>query len=173
MDLLPEEARTLTPQGVKLFTEEYYNLEVGAAFSRGMRRVTVKFDPRDLSEIYVDLPEGFVTVGLRFPHRGPPPPLWLYVRTALFVLAEPPDPVRGDTTALGKDWLVTRYSHSKIAGWQSLFAHAVQDPLILLTTGLPRRVVLELNERTLLWPTDLRRRWTYAAAVGAVGGYVF
>lgn len=70
----------------------------------------------------------------------------LYVRTALLILSEPKYPAAD---------------------------HAIRDLLFLLTTELPRRVVAELSERSMLWPNDLRRRWTYAAAVGAVGGYVF
>ena len=97
----------------------------------------------------------------------------LYVRTALFILSEPADPVDGRSTALGKDWLVAGHSHSKVDGWQSLYGHAVLDPLFILSTQLPRHAVLELHERSVLWPRDLRKRWTYAAAVGAVGGYVF
>lgn len=77
VDLLPEEKRTITPQGIQFYNEEYYSPELGAAFLRGEREVVVKFDPREFSEIYVRLPNGFTAVGMRFPHRGPPPPLWL------------------------------------------------------------------------------------------------
>jgi hypothetical protein len=69
--------------------------------------------------------------------------------------------------------LLTRYRHSKIIGRQSVFTHAMRDPLFLLTTELPRIMVLELSERSRAWPADLRRRWTYAAAVGAVGGFFY
>jgi len=40
------------------------------------------------------------------------------------------------------------------------------------STRPARPAVNELGDRSLGWPPDLRRRWTYAAAVGAVGGYV-
>lgn len=97
----------------------------------------------------------------------------LYARLALLILAEPPDPADDAKTPLGPSWPLTRYHRSKIIGRQSVFAHAMRDPLFLLTTELPRTMVLELNERSRAWPTDLRRRWTYAAAVGAVGGFVY
>jgi hypothetical protein len=97
----------------------------------------------------------------------------LYARLALLILAEPPDPADDAKTPLGPSWLLTRYRHSKIIGWQSVFAHAMRDPLFLVTTELPRTMILELGERSRAWPTDLRRRWTYAAAVGAVGGFVY
>jgi hypothetical protein len=54
-----------------------------------------------------------------------------------------------------------------------LFRHAVVEPLFALTTELPKSAVNDLGDRSLGWPPDLRRRWAYAAAVGAVGGYVF
>lgn len=77
LDLLPQESRTLTPVGFSLLTAEYYSPELGSAFLKGKRRVLVKFDPRDFSEVYVDLDGEYVPVGLRFPHEGTPPPLWL------------------------------------------------------------------------------------------------
>jgi hypothetical protein len=97
----------------------------------------------------------------------------LYVRLALVVLAEPSDPAEEAQEPFGRSWLLNQYRHSRITGWQSVFAHAIRDPLFLLTTELPRTMVLELSERTKAWPADLRRRWTYAAAVGAVGGFVY
>lgn len=77
LDLLPQELRTLTPVGFSLSTAEYYSPELGSAFLKGKRRVLVKFDPRDFSEVYVDLDGEYLPVGLRFPHEGSPPPLWL------------------------------------------------------------------------------------------------
>ena len=97
----------------------------------------------------------------------------LVVRIALAILAEPPDPSKGQPSVLGRDWLISRYSHSRVLGWRSAFEHAVLDPLFVLTTELPRAVVLQISERSVAWPADLRRRWTYATAVGALGGYVF
>jgi hypothetical protein len=98
----------------------------------------------------------------------------LYVRFALAILADPGDPVRNPKTSpLGPHWLTLRYRHSKIQGWQSVFTHAVPDLLFLLVMELPRHAVQELNERSMAWPPDLRRRWIYAVAVGAVGGFVW
>lgn len=97
----------------------------------------------------------------------------LYVRLALLILAEPPDPAQGEVSMLGAAWLQARYRHSKVIGWQSVFKHAICDPLFLATMDLPKATVVELSERSLAWPADLRRRWTYAAALGAMGGFVF
>jgi hypothetical protein len=98
----------------------------------------------------------------------------MYVRLALLILAEPGDPVRNPKApALGPSWLLQRYRHTKPPGWQSVFTHAAKDLLFLLAMELPRNAVQELSDRSLAWPEDLRRRWTYAVAVGAVGGAVF
>lgn len=51
--------------------------------------------------------------------------------------------------------------------------YSFQDALILVRSELPRPAVRQLNERSLAWPKDLRRRWTYAMAAAAVGGLVF
>lgn len=93
----------------------------------------------------------------------------LYVRVALLALAEPVDPTAKERKwPLASDWLAWRYSHLA-PGWQSVFAHASLDPLLLMALELPRGVVSELCEASLAWPTDLRRRWTYAAAGVAMG----
>lgn len=98
----------------------------------------------------------------------------LYVRLALLVLAEPGDPVLSDKISpLGRNWLLFRYRHTKIKGWQALFEHVAQDLMFLLPMELPRNAILQLDERFLAWPRDLRRRWTYAPAAGAIGGYVY
>ncbi|WP_296598660.1 hypothetical protein [Phenylobacterium sp.] len=96
----------------------------------------------------------------------------LYVRVAMFVLAEPPDPSSVNVGPMGSGWLRDLYAHSRLRGWEGRFKHAVRDPLLLFATQLPREAVLTLDERSLAWPADLRRRWTYAAAAGAIGGYV-
>ncbi|TAJ73215.1 MAG: hypothetical protein EPO51_06150 [Phenylobacterium sp.] len=90
----------------------------------------------------------------------------------MFVLAEPPDPSRVDVGPLGAGWLRDLYAHSRPHGWEDRFKHAIRDPLLLFATQLPREAVLALDERSLAWPADLRRHWTYAAAAGAIGGYV-
>jgi hypothetical protein len=61
----------------------------------------------------------------------------LYVRVALFILAEPRDPVLGDKPwPLGDNWLSSRYRHSRVSGWQGAYSHAVQDALILVRSEL-------------------------------------
>jgi hypothetical protein len=96
----------------------------------------------------------------------------LYVHVALLILEEPPDPC-ARASAIGQHWLRDRYQHSRIAGWAQLFEHAAADLLFILTTELRRETILQLSERSRHWPPDLRKRWTYAVAVGATGGFVF
>ncbi|HJV42768.1 hypothetical protein [Caulobacter sp.] len=119
------------------------------------------------------VPVSMPSVTLTSRPNGAPHASVLYVRLALLVLAEPPDPMEGAEEPLGRALLLNQYRHSRIKGWKSVFAHAIRDPLFLLATELPRTIVLELSERTKAWPADLRRRWTYAAAVGAIGGFVY
>ena len=47
----------------------------------------------------------------------------LYLRLALMVLAESPDPTEGAEELLGQAWLLNQYRHSRIKGWKSAFAH--------------------------------------------------
>lgn len=96
----------------------------------------------------------------------------LLARLALLILADPRDPTEGAKEPLGASWLMSMYHHNKVGGWQGSFTHAIRDPLFFLTTELPKPAVLELNERSKGWPYDLRRRWTYAIAVAATGGYL-
>lgn len=96
----------------------------------------------------------------------------LYVRMALLILSEPPDPALGAKSPFGENWLSARYAHAHVGGWRSAFAHAVVDPLLALTVELPRDVIVALGDRSVDWPADLRRRWTDAAAAGALGTFV-
>lgn len=97
----------------------------------------------------------------------------LCTRLALRILADPSDPLEDDRKFPTEEWPANWYRHSRVQGWQSVFTHAIRDPLFLLATELPRSKVLELGERSQAWPADLRQRWTYAAAVGAFSGCVF
>jgi hypothetical protein len=97
----------------------------------------------------------------------------LCTRLALRILADPADPLEDDKKFPTEEWPQNWYRHSRVQGWQSVFKHAIRDPLFLLATELPTAKVLELGERSRAWPADLRRRWTYAAAVGAFSGCVF
>lgn len=60
----------------------------------------------------------------------------LYVRVAMFVLAEQPDPSSVDVGPMGADWLRDLYAHSRPRGWEGRFKHAIRDPLLLFTTQL-------------------------------------
>ncbi|MBO9709525.1 MAG: transposase [Caulobacter sp.] len=78
IDLFPEIPRTLGRQGIKAFHEEYYSQKLGEAYISGLRKVVAKFDPRDLSQLYVKLPDtGYITVPYRIRRDGPTPTWWL------------------------------------------------------------------------------------------------
>lgn len=78
IDLLPDEPRTIQPQGIRWQDEDYYSEAVGALLLQGKRAVLIKYDPRDRSEIYVRGLDGrYAPVPLRFTPQAPLPPLWL------------------------------------------------------------------------------------------------
>lgn len=79
LDLLPELPRTIGRQGIQAFNELYYCQEIGEAFISGTRQVKAKYDPRDLSHLYVQVRGGsYVTVPLSRFREGAPLTLWLY-----------------------------------------------------------------------------------------------
>lgn len=79
LDLLPELPRTIGRQGIKAFNELYYCDEIGEAFISGTREIKAKYDPRDLSHLYVHVRGiGYITVPLSRFRDGPPLTLWLY-----------------------------------------------------------------------------------------------
>jgi putative transposase len=79
LDLLPELPRTIGRQGIQAFNELYYCQEIGEAFISGTREIKAKYDPRDLSNLYVQVGgRSYVTVPLSRFREGPPLTLWLY-----------------------------------------------------------------------------------------------
>lgn len=79
LDLLPELPRTIGRQGIQAFNELYYCQEIGEAFISGTREIKAKYDPRDLSHLYVQVRgRGYVTVPLSRFREGPALTLWLY-----------------------------------------------------------------------------------------------
>ncbi|MBO9709527.1 MAG: TniQ family protein [Caulobacter sp.] len=100
----------------------------------------------------------------------------LYVRMALLFLSEPAHPPRSsDKGPFGANWFANRYAKNYV-GWVSC---AMEDPLLLLATELPRSAVSTMNYRSFAWPKRLRQRWSSAvsaailwatSAVPAAGG---
>lgn len=79
LDLLPELPRTIGRQGIQAFNELYHCPEISEAFISGTREIKAKYDPRDLSHLYVHIRgRGYVTVPLSRFREGPPLTLWLY-----------------------------------------------------------------------------------------------
>lgn len=79
LDLLPEITSTIGRRGIKAFSEQYYSPALGDAYILGSRKVVAKYDPRDLSRLYVQIPEhGYLEVPYRLKREGPGPTLWLY-----------------------------------------------------------------------------------------------
>ncbi|KRA60136.1 hypothetical protein ASD79_07810 [Caulobacter sp. Root655] len=78
LDLLPEITSTIGRRGIKAFSDEYYSPPLGEAYILGARKVVAKYDPRDLSRLYVQIPDrGYLEVPYRLRREGPAPTLWL------------------------------------------------------------------------------------------------
>jgi putative transposase len=58
LTFLPEQERTLRPTGIHLFGLRYWSAALSADVGRTGRRLLVKYDPRDLSRIFVRRPSG-------------------------------------------------------------------------------------------------------------------
>jgi len=79
LDLLPEITPTIGRRGFKAFSEEYYSSALGEAYIAGLRKAVAKYDPRDLSCLYVMVPgRGYIEVSYRVARDGPAPTLWLH-----------------------------------------------------------------------------------------------
>jgi len=55
---LPEEERTLRADGIHLFGLRYWSPALSADVARSKRRLLVKYDPRDMSRVFVRRPSG-------------------------------------------------------------------------------------------------------------------
>jgi len=59
LTFLPEDERTLRPTGIHIFGLQYWSAALSADVGRtGDRRLLIKYDPRDLSRIFVRRPSG-------------------------------------------------------------------------------------------------------------------
>lgn len=58
ISFLPEQERTLRPTGIHLFDLRYWSPALGADVGRTGRRLLVKYDPRDMSRVFVRRPSG-------------------------------------------------------------------------------------------------------------------
>jgi putative transposase len=58
ISFLPEEERMLRPDGIHLFKIRYWSPALTADVGRSKGRLLVKYDPRDLSRVFVRLPSG-------------------------------------------------------------------------------------------------------------------
>jgi putative transposase len=58
LNFLPEDERTLRPTGIHLFGLRYWSPALSADVGRASRKLLVKYDPRDLSRIFVRRPSG-------------------------------------------------------------------------------------------------------------------
>lgn len=99
LSFLPVRRRTVGREGIELFGLKYASEELVSHVAPGVQRV-VRFDPRDLSRIYLEIGEtGFLSVPLR--DRGVPPLSlweWLWMRRHHRSLVE-----RADGEALGRE----------------------------------------------------------------------
>lgn len=60
IDFLPAERRVLRRDGLHLFHIRYWSDELRRLMGRSPDKVTIKYDPRDLSRVFVKLTEGYV-----------------------------------------------------------------------------------------------------------------
>jgi putative transposase len=60
IDFLPAERRVLQRDGLHLFHIRYWSDELRRLMGRSPDKVTIKYDPRDLSRVFVKLAEGYV-----------------------------------------------------------------------------------------------------------------
>ncbi|HWU61507.1 MAG TPA: Mu transposase C-terminal domain-containing protein [Ensifer sp.] len=74
-DLLPSVGRAITRQGIVLNNVHYFEPFLENLFDFGERRVTVRYDPRDLSRIYFQSSQGIQALRYRNLAR-PPMSLW-------------------------------------------------------------------------------------------------
>lgn len=58
INFLPEQERALRPTGIHLFGLRYWSAALSADVGRTQRRLLVKFDPRDMSRVFVRRPSG-------------------------------------------------------------------------------------------------------------------
>lgn len=58
LTFLPEQERTLRPDGIHLFKLRYWSPALSADVGRSDRRLLVKYDPRDMARIFVRRPSG-------------------------------------------------------------------------------------------------------------------
>jgi putative transposase len=58
LSFLPEDERTLRPDGIHLFRLRYWSPALSADLGRTKGRLLVKYDPRDMSRIFVRRPSG-------------------------------------------------------------------------------------------------------------------
>ena len=58
LTFLPEEERTLRPDGIHLFNLRYWSPALSADVGRTEGRLLVKYDPRDMSRVFVRRPSG-------------------------------------------------------------------------------------------------------------------
>lgn len=80
IDLFPETERAITRMGVKAFGEQYASLDTTLAFAEGRTKARFKYDPRNLSQLYLETSPGrWTAIPYRLPHLGGRfPTLWLY-----------------------------------------------------------------------------------------------
>lgn len=58
LDFLPCELRAVTPHGIELFRTHYWDDALSCWYTRPGQTMPVRWDPRDLSRIWLELPHG-------------------------------------------------------------------------------------------------------------------
>jgi len=85
LDFLPFEERLVGRQGVRIFNITYYHSSLGVLLGGPDRKRRIKYDPRDISAVFVEMPDGD---HIRVPYadsRKPPISLWEHNAAAQFL----------------------------------------------------------------------------------------
>lgn len=120
IDFLPAEPRKPRRDGIELFKIGYWHDALPALAARGTPRLPIRYDPRDLSRVWLRAPGGDDYLELRYKDlRRPPVTLWEWTAARKHVLAqgrrEVDAPARFDAVQVQRDLVAAAAQRTKAA----------------------------------------------------------